>query len=140
MDIDFKWTISLGRVYIALGALSAAKSVALGAAAQHGLKPYLAANDIGGWFGVALQYHQLHSVALILCGIALLVVGENRLLKWSGVAFLVGLLMFSGNLYLRSLFDIHLFHAVTPVGGMSFMTGWVLLAVGVLRSNLKEKS
>lgn len=130
----------IGRIYIALGALSAAKTVALGAASQHSLKGFLAENDPAGWFGVALQYHQYHSIALILVGLAMLHFGCMGVLKWSGVAFLAGLVLFSGNLYLRSLFGIQLFHAVTPMGGFAFITGWVLFAVSVLCSNLKEKS
>ena len=126
---------SHARWFLFLGGLNAAIAVALGAAGTHALKAQLALNDPAGWFAIALQYHQYHSLGLILIG---LVVGRFPPSKWftcAGWLMLLGLLLFSGNLYLRSLAGIHALHAVIPVGGAALIASWLLFAIGGLRSS-----
>ena len=118
------------RLLVALGALSGAASVALGAAGAHvlGGLPEVAAN----WFRTALQYQQFHALGIILAGL----VAERAGNRWglaAGGLMVVGTLLFSGNLYLRALADFHALHAVTPFGGGAFILGWLALAVGALK-------
>lgn len=122
------------RWFLALGALNLALSVALGAAGMHGLKPLLEQNDPAGWFRTALHYHQLHALGLLVVGLTIERTHTHRWLLAAGVMLLIGILLFSGNLYLRSIAGIHVLHAVTPFGGASFILGWLLLAVGAWRS------
>jgi uncharacterized membrane protein YgdD (TMEM256/DUF423 family) len=124
---------AIPRSFLTLGALNMALTVGLGAAGMHGLKAVLAANDPGGWFETALHYHQIHSLGLLAIGLAMLHVRINRWLSGAGLLLLVGIVLFSGNLYLRSIAGIHIFHAVTPLGGMAYIAGWLCFAVGIWR-------
>ncbi len=118
------------RIFVALGALSGAASVALGAAGAHALAglPEVTAN----WFRTALQYQQFHALGLVLVGLVAERAG-NRWVLAAGALMLVGTLLFSGNLYLRALADVHALHAVTPFGGGAFILGWLALAIGALK-------
>jgi uncharacterized membrane protein YgdD (TMEM256/DUF423 family) len=121
---------TLARWFLVLGALNMALTVGLGAAGMHSLKAHLAANDPGGWFQTALHYHQLHALGLLVLGLAVTRIPASRWFAWSGFLLLVGIVLFSGNLYLRSIAGIHVFHAVTPMGGGAFILGWLMFALG----------
>lgn len=131
---------TLARWFLILGALNMALTVGLGAAGMHGLRPHLATNDPGGWFRTALHYHQLHALGLLAIGLTMIRVLPNRWLAGSGLLLLVGLVLFSGNLYLRSIAGIHVFHAVTPMGGGAFILGWLMFALGTWRSRIPDSS
>lgn len=121
----------LARLFIALGALSACSSVALGAAASHALAERLAATQ--SWFQTALHYQQFHALGLIGAGLFLLASRTpSRWVMTSGWLMILGTLLFSGSLYLRSIAGIHDFRAATPFGGGAFMLAWLALAVGAL--------
>lgn len=108
-----------------------ALTISLGAAGMHGLKAHLAAHDPGGWFQTALHYHQLHALGLLAIGLTIIHAPDNRWLAGAGLLLMAGLVLFSGNLYLRSIAGIHDFHALTPIGGGAFMLGWIMFAWGV---------
>lgn len=129
---------TLPRWFLFLGALNLAMTVGLGAAGMHGLKAHLTANDPGGWFQTALHYHQLHSLGLLAIGLTILYTTANRWLVGSGLLLLVGIVLFSGNLYLRSIAGIHVFHAVTPMGGGAFILGWFMFAWGIWRTRMPD--
>ncbi len=124
---------TLARWFLVLGALNMALTVGLGAAGMHGLKAQIAVNDHGGWFQTALQYHQLHALGLMVIGLAVVRVPDSRWFALSGLLLLIGIVLFSGNLYLRSIAGIHVFHAVTPLGGSAFILGWLMFALGAWR-------
>jgi uncharacterized membrane protein YgdD (TMEM256/DUF423 family) len=119
------------RLFLFLGAVSAAISVALGAAAAHKLGGMPAGAQ--SWFHTALQYHQFHALGLVAVGLIAAHRPASRWITAAGVLMIVGTLLFSGNLYLRSLADFHALHAVTPFGGGAFILGWLALAIGVLK-------
>jgi uncharacterized membrane protein YgdD (TMEM256/DUF423 family) len=123
---------SIARWFIVLGAANAALAVALGAAGAHALKPLLAANDPAGWFPLALQYHQFNALGLIAAGLAMAHCPATRGFAWAGGLLLAGILLFCGSLYLRSIPGIHIFHALTPIGGGAFIVGWLAFAGGAL--------
>jgi uncharacterized membrane protein YgdD (TMEM256/DUF423 family) len=120
------------RLFLALGALSAASSVALGAAANHALAERLA-NTLA-WFQTALQYQQFHALGLMIVGLVAIRV-PSRWTIAAGWLMLAGTLLFSGNLYLRSLANFHALHVVTPFGGGAFILAWLALALGVLTAH-----
>jgi uncharacterized membrane protein YgdD (TMEM256/DUF423 family) len=119
------------RLLLALGALGAAVSVVLGAAAAHTLAERAAAAQ--AWFHTALQYHQFHALGLLAAGLIAAHLPASRWIMAAGALMVVGILLFSGNLYLRSLADYHQCHAVTPFGGGAFILAWLALAIGVLK-------
>lgn len=120
------------RLFLALGAVAAALSVALAAAASHALRVQLAA-DGGGLFATALDHHRLHAVGLMLVGLAAARL-PSRWFIAAGWLLAAGLLLFSGNLYLRSLAGVHELRALTPYGGIAFIGGWLCVAVGAWRA------
>jgi uncharacterized membrane protein YgdD (TMEM256/DUF423 family) len=127
------------RWFLALGGIAAALAVALGAAATHGLRELLAANDPAGWFAIALEYHRWHALGLMLVGLAASLFPASRGFAAAGWLLVAGLLLFSGNLYLRSLAGFHALHAVTPFGGGAFILGWLAFVVGALSLPASKK-
>ena len=117
----------LSRVFMALGAVLAAVSVALSAAAAH--VPVL--QEAGASLTAALQMQQLHALGLLLVGLA----HARRASRWlaaSGGLMLAGLLLFCLNIDARILWGWDAARALVPVGGSAFMLAWLLLAVGAL--------
>ncbi len=123
------------KLFLACGALSAAISVALGAAGAHALAnlPELSQS----WFRTALQYQQFHALGLLAIGL-LDLRNPSKWFTLAGWLMIAGTLLFSGNLYLRSLADFHGLHAVTPFGGGAFILGWLALAIGVVTSSARR--
>ena len=104
----------------------------LGAFGAHSLKgqidgPLLAA------FNTAAQYQMYHALALLLVGILLQLFPAQRLLRWSGNFFVIGIILFSGSLYALALTQSAWFGPITPVGGVAFMVGWLLLALAATK-------
>lgn len=127
---------SHARLFLALGALSAAVSVALGAAASHVLAGRLAGTI--AWFEAALQYQQFHALGLLAVGLIAMRLPSSRWIFASGGLMIAGTLLFSGSLYLRSLFDFHDLRAATPLGGGAFMLAWMALAIGAMGAARRE--
>jgi uncharacterized membrane protein YgdD (TMEM256/DUF423 family) len=117
----------MAKLFIFLGSFSGMLAVAFGAFGAHALKDRL--DDYGlRVFETAVQYHFYHSFALLLVGVIALSQPETVLLRSSGWLFFIGLLIFSGSLYLLSLTGLGWLGAVTPLGGLAFIGGWACLA------------
>lgn len=101
-------------------------AVALGAFAAHGLRDRLSP-ELLNTFQTAVQYHMYHALALF--GIGLLAVNypSSTLLKYSGYLFFIGIILFSGSLYVLSISGIRWLGAITPIGGVSFLAAWASL-------------
>ncbi len=121
------------RIFLVLGALNLAVAIALGAAGTHALKSHLATSDPVGWFGTAIEYHRFHAMGLLVVGLATERWPGNRGFVLAGWLLFAGIIFFCGNLYLRSLAGIHQLHALTPVGGASFILGWLAFSWGALK-------
>ncbi len=123
--------------YIALGSVLAAIAVALGAFGAHGLKRIVSAETVQ-IFQTGVQYQMYHALALVLTGF-LYEKFTPRLVKTAGILFLVGIILFSGSLYLltagKAVENISLDRAgmITPLGGLAFIGGWLFLFVAALR-------
>lgn len=117
----------MANLFISLASLSGLLAVAFGAFGAHALRGRL--DDYAmGVFETAVQYHFYHSLALLAVGVLALGQPQTVLLKSSGWLFLLGLVLFSGSLYLLSLSGIKWLGAVTPLGGLAFIAGWGCLA------------
>lgn len=119
------------KFFLVVGAISALLSVLIGAAAAHLPNDNLQAAM--HWFNTGMQYHQFHSLALMAVGLVA-AHGPSRWFFAAGSLMILGTVLFVGNLYLRSLFGIHDFHALTPYGGWAYLGGWLALAIGVATS------
>jgi uncharacterized membrane protein YgdD (TMEM256/DUF423 family) len=119
------------RIWLALGAVGGLLTVTFGAFGAHALKGHIAPELIANW-NTAAHYLGLHSLALFACGLLLLQRSSDILLG-AGWAFLLGILLFCGSLFLMALTGDRAFGMVTPVGGFSLMVGWSLLAVAAWR-------
>ena len=111
--------ISAGRVAAALGLLA----VGLGAFGAHGLKDVLARNETAAIWQTAVLYHFLHAIMLFVLA------GRQPLASGPWFCFLVGILIFSGSLYLLAVTNVRWLGAITPFGGLSFLVGWAWLIV-----------
>ena len=116
--------------------LNGLMAVAMGAFAAHGLRESLDAAALG-WIETASRYQLWHALALF--GLALLAARRSAsrhrgLLQAIGWAFLLGIVLFAGSLYLLAFTEVGAFTWITPFGGLALMAGWLGLAVlGVLR-------
>ena len=114
---------------VALGALNAAVAVAAGAFAAHGLRDRLAPRALE-IFETGARYQMYHALAMILAG---LLVASVRGAATAGWLFQAGVVVFSGSLYALALTDVKVLGAITPLGGLALLAGWVWLAYGAWR-------
>ncbi len=113
-----------------LAALLGALAVAIGAFGAHALKPHLSPESLDT-FRTGVQYHFVHVLALLGCT-ALLYMGRKNSLWYAGMAFVAGIILFSGSLYWLSLEELvavpaSILGPITPIGGVCFILGWLLL-------------
>lgn len=118
-----------------IAGLSGAFAVGLGAFGAHGLADVLAKTERTATFETAVSYHFYHTLALALVGLLSLVKPEWKSLKFVTWSFALGILIFSGSLYLLSLSGITWWGAITPLGGVGFILGWLGLFYSALRND-----
>lgn len=117
---------------IALGCALMCLGVALGAFGAHALRDQLSAESLA-IYQTGVQYQQIHALALLFTGLLALHLPEERLIRVAGTAFAVGIVLFSGSLYALALSGVRVLGAITPLGGVAFLTGWILLTVAAVR-------
>ena len=120
---------------IRIAAISGALVVILGAFGAHGLKPHLEAYQLS-IYEKGVQYQFYHSLALLVAGVLEAQKGGSKWLNYAGWLFLAGIVCFSGSLYLLACRDLLSFPVawagpVTPLGGVGFIAGWLMLWQGM---------
>lgn len=120
------------------GAIMGGAAVAIGAFGAHALKPVLVAASRENTFELAVRYQFYHALALLFVGLLAKQIPSTQL-RLSALFFLTGILIFSGSLYVLCLTGITWLGAVTPFGGISFLAGWTLLAVGIGKHNYFQR-
>lgn len=114
-----------------LGALS----VAMGAFAAHTMKELVSAYALG-IFETGVRYQFYHVFSLLACGI-LYKEFHNNLIRWSGILFIIGIIFFSGSLYILAIIKATVMPGydwigvITPIGGLSFFAGWLCMFIGI---------
>lgn len=119
----------MSKTILMTGAAMLAFAVAIGAFGAHGLKAHLS-TEMLTIYKTGVEYHFYHALGLLLVGV-LAVIMPNVYLKWSAIFLATGILLFSGSLYVLAITGIKWLGAITPLGGLSFIAGWVLLFVAV---------
>ena len=114
--------------FLFLGAISALVGVGMGAFGAHGLKAILSPEMLTV-YQTGVTYQMWHALGLI--GIALMrrQFPESTLLNWAGCLMFAGVLLFSGSLYLLAILNLKWLGIITPIGGVSFLTAWLLIAI-----------
>lgn len=116
-----------------LASLSGFTGVALGAFAAHGLRGKLPESMLNV-FQTGVSYQLWHTMALIGVALLLLRSPESTLLKATGVLFALGIVLFSGSLYLLTLTGVGKLGMITPLGGMLWLIAWLCLGLAVWRT------
>lgn len=122
----------LAKLFLSLGAISGALGVILGAFGAHGLQDKLSDKMMKVW-QTGVEYQFYHTFALLIVGL-LAIKFQSGLLASSGWSFVIGILLFSGSLYALSLSGISKLGAITPIGGLFFIIGWILLVISILKA------
>jgi uncharacterized membrane protein YgdD (TMEM256/DUF423 family) len=120
------------RTTLLTGAVMAALAVAVGAFGAHGLKQILAETGRSDVFETAVRYHFYHALALLLNGV-LMNQFASPAGRYTSLLFTLGIVFFSGSLYVLSLTGIGVLGAITPVGGVLFIAGWICLLLSVYK-------
>lgn len=120
------------RIFFALGSFSAALGVMAGAFGAHGLRSRLDA-EMMEIFQTGVKYHLIHALGLLAVAWAVQRWG-GPLPVTAGWLLVAGTVIFSGSLYALSLTGLRALGAVTPLGGVAFIVGWVLLGIAALQA------
>ena len=125
---------NMDRVFITIGALSGFLGVAAGAFGAHALRDRLS-SDMLSVFQTGATYQMYHALALVGVGILLarFSVDGSPFVTAAGWLFIAGTVLFSGSLYALSLSNTTWLGAITPLGGVAFLLGWLTLAIGIWR-------
>ncbi len=111
-------------------------AVILGALGSHALADILTPEKQASW-GLAVQYQMIHSLGMILIAV-LYQQYVQPLLRWAGGLMLVGIILFSGSIYATALGAPAGLGLIAPYGGSSFMLGWLLVAIAILRIRFSQ--
>ena len=119
--------------FVRLAAVFGGLAVALGAFGAHLLQSRLPPDRLA-IFETGVRYQMYHALALAAVAFVLQAGGRATLATYAGWAFVAGIVIFSGSLYALVLTGVRMWGAVTPIGGLAFLAGWVLLALAATRS------
>lgn len=120
------------KIIIAIAAILLALAVAAGAFGAHALKNILSPERLETW-QTAVQYHVWHALGLML--IVLIGVQFDVVITWPTSFILAGIVIFSGSLYVLCLSGIGWLGAITPIGGVAFILGWIIFGIKILKIN-----
>jgi len=125
--------VATGRRFLVAGSLGTALGVGLGAFGAHALEAHVGSDMLEIW-RTAVLYHLVHAVGLLIVGVLALHARESAMVTWSGRLLALGVVLFSGSLYLLVLTGAGWLGAITPLGGLAFLLGWIVLPLGVVRA------
>lgn len=120
------------RRYVRLACALGALAVIAGAFGAHGLESRLDPDHLGYW-QTAVEYHMYHAIALLAFAGGALSKTQGRLGAWACRSWILGIGIFSGTLYLLAVTDVKWLGAITPIGGVALIAGWVLAAVAAAK-------
>ena len=113
------------------GAVFMALAVSLGAFGAHTLKKILSPEMLT-IYHTGVEYQFYHALGLLTIGVIGFQI-KSKLVGWAGILLTAGIILFSGSLYVLALSGIKGLGAITPIGGISFVAGWIILAIGIVK-------
>ncbi|MEX0963981.1 MAG: DUF423 domain-containing protein [Pseudohongiellaceae bacterium] len=116
----------MSKLIIMLAGINGFLAVSLGAFAAHGLRERLSP-ELLNTFQTGVQYHMYHALALFGIGVLMIDFPTTNLLRVSAYLMLIGIVLFSGSLYLLGISGVRWLGAITPIGGVCFLIAWALL-------------
>lgn len=125
--------------FLKTAAILGAFSILLGAFTAHSLKQFISDYALNV-FETGVRYQFYHVLALLFTGIIYKEI-NSRYIKWAGILFITGIILFCGSLYVMTILNALLLPrynwigAITPIGGLSFILGWIFLFLGCLKVN-----
>jgi uncharacterized membrane protein YgdD (TMEM256/DUF423 family) len=127
------------RITLAVAAAFGMLAVVLGAFGAHSLEDMLIATKRLDVYKTAVAYQFYHVFALLATGI-LMISGIDKKLGYAAWCFVIGIILFSGSLYLICILDIRSIGIITQIGGVFFVAGWLMLLFSCLKNNRKKKA
>ncbi len=118
------------KLFIILGALNAMMAVGTGAFGAHGLQGKISDHYLSVW-EKATTYQMYHGLALLIIGVISGTISIN--VNWAGWLIFAGIIFFSGSLYILVLTQIKVLGAITPIGGVLFIIGWIMLIIATFK-------
>ncbi|MFY0601537.1 MAG: DUF423 domain-containing protein [Cyclobacteriaceae bacterium] len=115
------------------GAFFCLMSVLIGAFGAHALEQILETNGRGGTFEIGVRYQMFHALGLLILG-TLSIKKPNKLIAYSAILFVSGIFVFSGSLYILSIYNLSFLGAITPIGGLCFILGWITLIIHLYKT------
>jgi len=122
--------------YTKIGALAAMLSVVIGAFGAHMLKDRIDADALEV-YQTGVQYHMFHAVGILLIALLIDRIALPKLAQWAANLLLIGIILFSGSLYALAISGVKVLGAITPIGGVAFIAGWIFLAFAARSSHKK---
>ncbi len=121
------------KLFLITGSVFGALGVIIGAFGAHAFKDLLETSGRLDTFETAVKYQFYHALALILLGI-IMMHQNHSFYHYAGYAFTLGIIIFSGSLYVLCLSGITKFGMITPIGGVLMIAGWAFLMLGIIRT------
>lgn len=116
-----------------LGSLNMAVAIALGAFGAHALKDHLSPEMLE-IYQTGNHYHMIHGLGIVLIALLFDKLGQSPLIRWAGRLLFAGIIVFSGSLYVLAITGYKWLGAITPIGGVAFIFGWILCALATRKS------
>ena len=120
------------KLFLILGSINAAAVVSMGAFGAHSLKAKIP-EDMLSVFQTAVQYHFYHALGLLIVGLLSMYLKPDRYIVIAGWMMFIGIVLFSGSLYVLSISGIRWLGIITPFGGIAFILSWIFVAVAIWR-------
>ena len=121
----------MAKVILMFASISGILAVGLGAFGAHALKDRLQQAGYDATYHTAVHYQFYHTLGLALLGILMMIKGPSNWLAYSGYSMMAGIVLFSGSLYVLSIFEWRWMGIITPIGGLFLILSWLFLFIGV---------
>ena len=120
------------KIFLLWSAALGALGVMIGAFGAHALNAMLEQTGRTDTFETAVKYQMYHTLALLATGLLLSRI-DSKWFEYAGWAYIAGIIIFSGSLYILCLSNVGKWGAVTPIGGLALIAGWVCLFIGIYK-------